>query len=162
AERVGVPEQLVAAAHAEHHGPARRRRVQRLALALDQVLRTQALVAVLAAAEVEQVMPIRVQRISQAAGGKLEAEAAPMAEALQLDHAAFALPLQAASCPSLLARAAGGRLEDATLALDHDLRPADGHARGLARVEKPVDQRRLRHRSLLASGARKRLQAREH
>src|SRR5262249_31882711 len=49
-ERVGVPEQLIAAAHSEHDRVARRCRVQRLALGLEEVLRAQALIAVLAAA----------------------------------------------------------------------------------------------------------------
>ena len=67
AERVGVPEQLVAAAHAEHHRAARGRGVQPVALGLDQVLGAQALVAVLAAADVEQVVGVGVELLAEPA-----------------------------------------------------------------------------------------------
>ena len=59
AERVGVAEQLVAAADAEHDLARAGGGVQRVALGLDEVLRAQQLVAVLAAAEVEEVVRVR-------------------------------------------------------------------------------------------------------
>ena len=68
AELVAVAEQLKAAADAEHDRAARRRRVQRVALGLDEVQRAQALVAVLAAAEVEEVVGVGVDRVAEAGG----------------------------------------------------------------------------------------------
>ena len=59
-ERVAVAEQLVAAADAEHERAAVGGGVQRVALGLDEVQRAQALVAVLAAAEVEEVVRVGV------------------------------------------------------------------------------------------------------
>jgi hypothetical protein len=58
AERVGMPEQLQPAADGEDHGAAIRRGVQRVALDGREVLRAQRLVAVLAAAEVEEVVGV--------------------------------------------------------------------------------------------------------
>ena len=55
-----MAEQLEAAADAEDERPARGRGVQRVALGLDEVVRAQALVAVLAAAEVEEVVRVGV------------------------------------------------------------------------------------------------------
>ncbi len=53
----------------------RRGRVQRIALALEQVLGAQALVAVLATAQVEEVVGLRVKRLAQPARLELEADA---------------------------------------------------------------------------------------
>ena len=66
AERVAVAEQLVAAADAEHERAAVGGGVQRLALGLDEVQRAEALVAVLAAAEVEEVVRVGVDGLAEA------------------------------------------------------------------------------------------------
>ena len=66
AELVAVAEQLVAAADAEQHGAALGRGVQRVALDRGEVLRAQRLVAVLAAAEVEEVVGVRVDGVAEA------------------------------------------------------------------------------------------------
>ena len=58
AHRVAVAEQLVSAADGEHDGAARRRGVQGVALGVDHVARAERLVAVLAAADVEQVVGV--------------------------------------------------------------------------------------------------------
>src|SRR5437879_18512 len=70
---------------------------------------------------------------AQAGGGALALQLA-RAEALQSDHIAFGSPLQPAPGGWLLSGAASGRLEDATLAFDHDLPPAHGDTGGPARV----------------------------
>ena len=66
AELVAVPEQLVAAADAESTAPRVGRGVQRVALDGREVLRAQRLVAVLAAAEVEEVVRVRVDLVAEA------------------------------------------------------------------------------------------------
>ena len=91
AQRVGVPEQLVAAAHAEHERAARSGRVQTVALGLDQVLGAQALVAVLAAADVEEVVRVRVERLAQAA----EASSKPIPRHAQRRSSTIRLPRSA-------------------------------------------------------------------
>ena len=68
AELVVVAEQLDAAADAEHDGAAAGRGVQRVALGLDEVLGAERLVAVLAAAEVEEVVGVGVDRVAEAGG----------------------------------------------------------------------------------------------
>ena len=60
----GLAEQLDAAADAQHDGPARGGRVQRVALARDEVLGAQELVAVLAAAQVEEVVGVGVDAVA--------------------------------------------------------------------------------------------------
>ena len=62
AELVAVAEQLVAAADGEDHLAARGRGVQRVALDGGEVLGAQRLVAVLAAADVEEVVRVGVER----------------------------------------------------------------------------------------------------
>ena len=64
AELVGVAEQLVAAADRQHDRAAAGRRVQRLALGRRHVVRHGDLVAVLAAAHVEEVVGVRVERLA--------------------------------------------------------------------------------------------------
>ena len=80
---VGVAEQLVAAAHGEHHGAAVGRAVEGVALRLGHVVGHGGLVAVLAAAHVEEVVRVRVERLAEARGGMLEAEPAPLAARAQ-------------------------------------------------------------------------------
>src|SRR5206468_9972147 len=82
AQRVGVPEQLVAAADAEEELAGLRRGVERVALGLDEVERAQPLVAVLAAAQVEEVVGLGVDAVAERRGGDLEADPAPRAAAL--------------------------------------------------------------------------------
>src|SRR5262249_17123412 len=88
AKRVGVAEQLVSAADAEHDGPARRGGVQRLALPLQHVPSTQPLVAVLAAAEVEEVVRVRIERLAEPAAGELKADATPAAAPFEHEQVA--------------------------------------------------------------------------
>ena len=66
AEGVGVAEQLIAAADREDHAPVAGGRVQRVALDVDEVLGAELLVAILAAAEVEEVVGARVDLVAQA------------------------------------------------------------------------------------------------
>ena len=67
AQLVGVAEQLVAAADREDDAPALGRGVQRVALDGRQVLRAQLLVTVLTAAEVEEVVGVRIDLVAEAA-----------------------------------------------------------------------------------------------
>ena len=83
AELVGVAEQLVAAADGEHDRAAVGRGVEGVALGGDHVVRDGDLVAVLAAAHVEEVVGVRVERLAEARRGVLEAEAAPLAAGAQ-------------------------------------------------------------------------------
>ena len=76
---VRVAEQLIAAAHGQHDRTAVRRPVERLALGIGHVARDGDLVAVLAAAHVEEVVGVAVERLPEARRGVLEAEAAPLA-----------------------------------------------------------------------------------
>ncbi len=62
--------------------------MERLALGLDQILRAQPLVAILTAAQVEQVVGIRVQRLAEPAGRQLEADPAPRAASLEHEQVA--------------------------------------------------------------------------
>jgi hypothetical protein len=78
-----MAEQLVAAAHGKDGGARCDRRLQRLALRLHEVAGDQRLVAVLAAAHVEEVVRLGVDRLSRPGGRKLEADAAPLAAALE-------------------------------------------------------------------------------
>ena len=87
-ERVAVAEQLVAAADAEHERAAVGGGVQRLALGLDEVQRAQALVAVLAAAEVEEVVRVGVDALAEPGGGDAEADPAPGAAPLEHEQVA--------------------------------------------------------------------------
>ena len=59
-----------------------------VALGLDQVLGAEALVAILAAAQVEEVVGVRVERLAEPAGGQLEADPAPRAAALEHEQVA--------------------------------------------------------------------------
>src|SRR5918996_4489536 len=79
AQLVARAEQLVPAADREHDGSAVGRGVERVALRGHHVARHEHLVAVLAAAHVEEVVRVRVERLAQARGGKREADAAPLA-----------------------------------------------------------------------------------
>ena len=83
AERVRVAEELVAAADAEDHRPARGSGVQRVTLGLDEIVRAQRLVAILAAAEIEEVVGVGVELVARARVGELEADPAPRAAALR-------------------------------------------------------------------------------
>ena len=74
-EFVGVAEQLVAAADGEDHLSGGRRGVQRVALDGRQILGAQRLVAVLAAADVEEVVGVGVERVAEAGAGQLERRA---------------------------------------------------------------------------------------
>ena len=65
-ERVAVAEQLIAAADAEHDRAAAGGGVQRLALGLHEVQRAEALVAILTAAEVEEVVRVGVDGLAEA------------------------------------------------------------------------------------------------
>ena len=65
---IGAPQQLVAATDTEYDCATRRGGVQRLALGRDQILGAEALVAILAAAEVEEVVGVAVGRLTQPAG----------------------------------------------------------------------------------------------
>ena len=87
-EGVVVAEQLKAAAHPEHDRAARRRRMQRGALGLDQVLGAQALVAVLAPAEVEEVVCAGIEALAQAARGELKADSSPCTATLEHEQVA--------------------------------------------------------------------------
>ena len=83
-----MAEQLVAAADAEQQLARARRGVQRVALGVDEVERAQPLVAVLAAAEVEEVVRLGVDPVAERGGGDLEADPAPRAAALQQQQVA--------------------------------------------------------------------------
>ena len=78
AQLVGVAQQLVAAADREDDRAAGGGGVQRVALALGQVMGAQPLVAVLAAADVVEVGAVGVERLAEAGGGQLEADAPPL------------------------------------------------------------------------------------
>ena len=75
AELVAVAEQLQAAADGEHDGAAAGRGVQRVALDRGEVARAQRLVAVLPAADVEEVVRLGIDRVADAGAGQLEADA---------------------------------------------------------------------------------------
>ena len=62
--------------------------MQRVALDLRQVERAQALVAILAAADVVEVGAVRVELVAQAAGLELEADPAPAAAPLEQQQVA--------------------------------------------------------------------------
>jgi hypothetical protein len=79
---VGAAEQLVAAAHGEDHRAACGRLLQGLAL-LDQIGRHQRLLAVLAAAHVEEVVLARRDRVAEVDRPVLEADPAPGRASLQ-------------------------------------------------------------------------------
>ncbi len=79
AHLVVVAEQLVAAADGQHDGAAARGGVERVALGGGHVVGDRGLVAVLAAADVEEVVGVGVERVAEAGGGELEAEPAPLA-----------------------------------------------------------------------------------
>src|SRR4029077_1840776 len=66
AELVGVAEELVAAADGEDGAAVAGRGVERVTLAIDEVLRAELLIAVLAAAEVEEVVRGRVDVVAEA------------------------------------------------------------------------------------------------
>ena len=88
AELVAVAEQLVAAADAEDHRAALRGGVQRVALDGGEVLRAQRLVAVLAAAEVEEVVGVGVELLAEPRARQLEADPAPRAAPLEQQQVA--------------------------------------------------------------------------
>ena len=72
---VAVAEQLEPAADGEHDRAAVGRGVQRVALDRREVARAQRLVAVLAAADVEEVVRVGVDRVADPRAGQLEADA---------------------------------------------------------------------------------------
>src|SRR3954469_15409199 len=88
AELVGVAEELEPAADAEDQPAAVGRGVQRVALGRDEVVRAQRLVTILTAAEVEEVVGGRVDRVAEPGGRDLEADPAPLAAALQHEQVA--------------------------------------------------------------------------
>ncbi len=88
AQLVAVAEQLVAAADGEQDGSVVDRRRQRLALARDHVGGDGTLVAVLAAAEVEEVVGRGVDALAGAGGGVGEADPTPLAAPLQEEDVA--------------------------------------------------------------------------
>ena len=85
-----MPEQLVAAADGEHSGTVVDRRRERLALGLDHVPGDQALIAVLAATDVDQVV-----------GPRIEALAGPGDRMVDRDPAPFAAPAQEEDVPAV-------------------------------------------------------------
>src|SRR5581483_34427 len=88
AELVAVAEELVAAADGQEHGAVRGGRRDRLALGPPHVLGHQRLVAVLPAADVEQVVGRWVEALAGARRGVREADPAPFAAAAQEDDVA--------------------------------------------------------------------------
>src|SRR5215213_9897498 len=88
AELVAVPEQLVAAAYREQYGAVIGRPGKRLALGCDHVGGDRALVAILPAADVEEVMRGRVDGIAGAGARVGEPDPAPLAAPLQEDDVA--------------------------------------------------------------------------
>ncbi len=88
AELVVVAEELVAAAHGEDDAAGVGRVVQRVALGVDHVLGAQRLVAVLRAADVEEVMRGGVDPLAEPRGDDLEADRAPRAAALEQQQVA--------------------------------------------------------------------------
>ena len=80
---VGVAEQLVAAADGEHDGAAVRGRMEGVALCVRHVVGDRRLVAVLAAADVEEVMGVGVEWLLEARRCVLEADPAPLAARAQ-------------------------------------------------------------------------------
>ena len=79
AELVAAAEQLVAAADRQDHGAVVGRRVERIALRGEHVAGDRHLVAVLAAAHVEEVVRVRIETVGQRGAGQLEAKPAPLA-----------------------------------------------------------------------------------
>src|SRR4051794_15917764 len=88
AELVGVAEQLVAAADREYDAPALRGGVERVALDRGEVERAELLVTVLTAAEVEEIVRVRVDLVPEARALELEADAAPLAAPLEQQQVA--------------------------------------------------------------------------
>src|SRR4051794_29504257 len=88
AELVGGAGGLVAAAYRQHHLVGLGGGVQSVALDRGHVACTQGLVAVLPAADVEQVMGVGVDPLAQAGGVQAEAEPAPRTAALQHEQVA--------------------------------------------------------------------------
>src|SRR5207247_145179 len=76
-ELVGAAEQLIPAAHREHRGLARERRLDRVALGLDEVARDQRLVAVLASSDVEELMRLGVDAFAGPGGRERKLDFAP-------------------------------------------------------------------------------------
>src|SRR5262249_52311779 len=87
-ELVAMAEQLVAAADGQHRGAVLHRGGDGIALAAQHVLGHESLVAVLAAADVDQVVLGGVEAVSGAGGRVAEADAAPLAATLEEDHVA--------------------------------------------------------------------------
>ena len=83
ADRIRVPEQLIPTAHAQDERPVRGRLVQCRALAQQQILGAQPLVAVLAATDVEDIVSGSVQWFAESAARQLEADPAPLTTAAQ-------------------------------------------------------------------------------
>src|SRR6187200_621897 len=88
AELVAVAEQLVAAADRQEDGAVVGRGGDRLLLAGDHVGGDGALVAVLAAADVEEIVGGRVDRLARAGAAVDEADAPPLAAPLQEEDVA--------------------------------------------------------------------------
>ena len=79
AELVAVAEELVAAADGEHHRAVLDGLGEARALGRHHVLGDDPLVAVLAPADVDQVVGARVERLARPRGGVREADPAPLA-----------------------------------------------------------------------------------
>ena len=88
AELVAVAEQLVAAADGEQRGAVLDGGGDRVALGAQHVLGDEHLVAVLAAADVDQVVLGRVEAVARAGGRVAEGDAPPLAAALQEEDVA--------------------------------------------------------------------------
>src|SRR4051812_30085780 len=83
-----VAEELIAAADSQDDGVAFRGGVQRVLLRLDHVAGAERLIAILAAAHVEEVVRVRVDALADRRAGELEADAAPFAARPQQLHVA--------------------------------------------------------------------------
>ena len=83
AELVGGAEQLVAAADGEPGHARRHGRLDGVALRCEQVGGDHPLVAVLAAADVDQVVRVGVERLAHPGRGVAEADSAPLAAVLE-------------------------------------------------------------------------------
>jgi hypothetical protein len=83
AELVRAPEQLIAAADGEHHRTMAGGGVQGIPLGGRHVVGDGDLVAILAAADVEEVMGVGLEALADGARGEREAEPAPLAACAQ-------------------------------------------------------------------------------
>src|SRR5258707_94562 len=82
-ERLAAAEQLVAAAHGKDHASALGDLPQRVLLGLDEIERATLLIAVLPAAEIEQIGLLGIEALAELAALELEPEATPAAALLE-------------------------------------------------------------------------------